>query len=55
MVNTDMGQFAAPIIGMEKMALTPEESALAVFKVIDKATSEQSGRFLSYDGTDLGW
>jgi len=55
MVNTDMGQSAAPLFGLEKMALTPEESALAVFKVIDKATSQQSGRFLNYDGTDLDW
>lgn len=55
MVNTDMGQSAAPLFGLERMALTPEQSAMDVFKVIDKATSEQSGRFLSYDGTYLDW
>lgn len=54
-VDTDMGQSAAQLLGLEKIPMTSEESALAVFNVVDTATKEQSGRFLSYDGTDLPW
>jgi norsolorinic acid ketoreductase len=55
MVGTDMGESAAPLFGLEKMPLSPFESAEAVFNVVNGATKEQSGRFLSYDGTELPW
>ena len=50
-----MGQSAAPPFGMEKLSMSPYESAQAVFNVVNTATKEQSGRFLSYDGTELLW
>ena len=55
MVHTDGGKSVADLFGMEKMPMSPEKSAQAVFYVVDTATSQQSGRFLSYDGTDLAW
>jgi NAD(P)-dependent dehydrogenase (short-subunit alcohol dehydrogenase family) len=55
MVNTEGGLSTARLFGVEKLPMDPAESAEAVFKVIDTATSEQSGRFLSYEGTDLPW
>lgn len=55
MVDTDMGQSAAPLFGMEKLPMAPYESAEAVFNVVNTATKEQSGKFLSYDGTELPW
>jgi norsolorinic acid ketoreductase len=55
MVDTEMGQAAAPLFGMEKLPMSPYESAQAVFNVVNSATKEQSGRFLSYDGTELAW
>ena len=55
MVNTDGGRSVAALFGMESLPMSPIESAEAVFHVVDSATKEQSGRFLSYDGTDLPW
>lgn len=55
MVDTEMGQSAAPVFGVTKLSMSPAESAEAVFHVVDTSTKEQSGRFLSYDGTDLPW
>jgi norsolorinic acid ketoreductase len=55
MVDTDMGQSAAPLFGIEKLPMSPFQSAEAVFNVVDRATAEQSGRFMSYDGTELPW
>ena len=52
-----MGQFAAPISGIKKLPMSPEESTSAqpVFDVVNAATAGQSGRFLSYDGGELPW
>jgi norsolorinic acid ketoreductase len=55
MVDTDMGQAAAPLFGMKKLPVSPEQSAQAVFDVVNTSTKEQSGRFLSYDGSELPW
>ena len=52
MVDTEMGQSAAPLFGITKPPMSPLESAEAVFRVVDTATKEQSGKFLSYDGTE---
>jgi NAD(P)-dependent dehydrogenase (short-subunit alcohol dehydrogenase family) len=46
-VQTDMGGSSA--------RLTPEESAAGLKQVIDRATPEDSGRFLNYDGNELPW
>jgi norsolorinic acid ketoreductase len=55
MVDTDMGQSAAPVFGMKKLPMSALQSAEAVFDVVNTATAEQSGRFLSYDGSELPW
>jgi norsolorinic acid ketoreductase len=54
-VDTDMGKMAAPFFGVPKFSVTPEESAAGVLAVIDRATSEQSGRFWGYDGYEAPW
>ena len=54
-VNTDMGIGAAPSFGMERFELEPQDSARGVMDVIDRATLAESGRFWSYDGSELGW
>lgn len=54
-VNTDMGLEAAPSFGRERFELEPEESARGVMDVIDRATLAESGRFWSYDGSELAW
>jgi NAD(P)-dependent dehydrogenase (short-subunit alcohol dehydrogenase family) len=46
-VKTDMGGSRAPI--------EPEESVRGMKKIIDNLSLQQSGSFLSYDGTHLPW
>jgi NAD(P)-dependent dehydrogenase (short-subunit alcohol dehydrogenase family) len=53
-VDTDMGQGAAEFLSQWKF-ITTKESAEGMLKVIDSATVEQSGHFLSYDGSELPW
>jgi NAD(P)-dependent dehydrogenase (short-subunit alcohol dehydrogenase family) len=47
----------AKMLGMERLpdSMTSEEGGEVVFKMIDAATKERSGRFMSYDGTELPW
>jgi len=54
-VDTDLGKSVASVFGREKMPVTVQDSAGGVIDVIDKATIEQSGHFLSYDGTEIPW
>jgi NAD(P)-dependent dehydrogenase (short-subunit alcohol dehydrogenase family) len=54
-VDTDMGLSAAALFGKTSFGLSPEHSAEGVLKVVDTATTEQSGRFWSYDGSELAW
>ena len=54
-VNTDMGLGAAPVFGMERFDLEPEVSARGVLSVVDQATIGDSGRFWSFDGSELSW
>jgi NAD(P)-dependent dehydrogenase (short-subunit alcohol dehydrogenase family) len=35
--------------------ITPAESVTAMLGLLDRLTPEQSGKFLNYDGTELGW
>lgn len=53
MVSTDMGEAAKDTFGDGWKPITTEESAEGLFKVIDGATKEDSGRFLSYDGSEI--
>lgn len=46
-VQTDMGGSAAP--------LTIDQSVPAMVKVIDGLTPKDNGRFINYDGTEIGW
>jgi norsolorinic acid ketoreductase len=54
-VNTEMGQAAAPVFGLERFPVAPEDSAKGVLAVVDSATASESGRFWSYDGAELPW
>ena len=54
-VATDMGNPIKDSFGDAWHPITPEQSADGVFKVVEGASKEQSGRFLSYDGSDLPW
>jgi len=54
-VDTEMGQDASPFFSEGTKFITTQESAEALVKFIDKATTEESGRFWSYDGTELPW
>jgi NAD(P)-dependent dehydrogenase (short-subunit alcohol dehydrogenase family) len=46
-VRTDMGGAGAP--------LAPEESVRGIRRVLDGLRQEDSGKFLSYDGTEIPW
>jgi NAD(P)-dependent dehydrogenase (short-subunit alcohol dehydrogenase family) len=46
-VKTDMGGASAP--------LTPEASVRGIRRVLDGLRQDDSGKFLSYDGTEIPW
>jgi norsolorinic acid ketoreductase len=54
-VNTDMGKSAAPVFGMEEFPIKPADSARDILTVVDASNAEYSGRFWSYDGTEIRW
>ncbi|OTA64295.1 NAD(P)-binding protein [Hypoxylon sp. EC38] len=55
-VQTDLGNFAARLAGLEKAFVTVEDSAAGVVKVIDGATKEShGGRFWNYTGEEVAW
>lgn len=54
-VDSDMGKAAAPVFGYAKFPTSTEESARGMIDVITKAGPEDSGRFWSFDGTELPW
>jgi norsolorinic acid ketoreductase len=54
-VNTDMGKAAAPVFGMEEFPIKPVDSARDILTVVDAAGANESGRFWSYDGTEIRW
>jgi hypothetical protein len=39
----------------EPADITPEQSVVGMFKVIDNATFEDSGKFLTWEGKILPW
>ncbi|KAJ5279833.1 allantoate permease [Penicillium angulare] len=55
-VQTEMGNRGAETFGMEKAALTVEESAKGVVQVVDVATRQtHSGRLFRHDGGEEPW
>ncbi|KIV80699.1 hypothetical protein PV11_08183 [Exophiala sideris] len=54
--QTDNGNHAARLWGLEKAAITVEESVAGLVNVIDGSTWEAtSGKFMQYDGTTMAW
>ena len=45
----------ALIEAFEKLAITPETSAIKQLAIIDGLTKESTGKFLSYDGSEIPW
>lgn len=55
-VQTRAGQFAADQWGIaQKPPVTIESSVAGMLKVIDTATQESSGKFLTQEGEIIGW
>ncbi|RHZ66787.1 uncharacterized protein CDV56_109545 [Aspergillus thermomutatus] len=55
-VQTDIGNRGADVFGFEKAAMTVEESATGVVKVIDSSTRKtHSGKLFKYDGDEEPW
>jgi len=55
LVDTEMGRGASDTFGWGEIALKAHESVAGMLKVIDNATKEQNGHFLSYDETEIPW
>ncbi|CAI7641182.1 unnamed protein product [Penicillium palitans] len=55
-VQTELGNRGADAFGIEKAAITVEESVTGVLKVIDASTLEtHSGKLFKYDGNQEPW
>ncbi|KAF2259789.1 NAD(P)-binding protein [Lojkania enalia] len=55
-VQTDMGNDGARAVGMEKAAVTIEDSIKGVTEIIEKANPQTIfGKFLDYAGAELEW
>ncbi|KXG52063.1 Short-chain dehydrogenase/reductase SDR [Penicillium griseofulvum] len=55
-VQTDLGNRGADAFGFEKAAVTVEDSAAGVVKVIDASTLEtHSGKLFKFDGNEEPW
>ena len=55
-VQTELGNRAALVVGVEKADITLEESTTGIVKVIDASTREtHSGKLFKYDGSELLW
>ncbi|KAI5864078.1 NAD(P)-binding protein [Durotheca rogersii] len=56
LVATDMGNWSAKFLGLEKAPYTKEYSAERVISIIDAASRENSGRFWdAIEGKELPW
>lgn len=64
LVSTDMGKLgqetfikSAPELKetVEALAITPEASASSLLSVFDRLNTDDNGKFISYDGTELTW
>lgn len=55
-VQTELGNRGADAFGIEKAAITVEESVTGVVKVIDASTLKtHSGKLFKYDGNQEPW
>ncbi|KAI5310716.1 hypothetical protein KEM55_003022 [Ascosphaera atra] len=55
-VQTDMGNFCADAVGVEKAEISVEESVRGIVNVIDNSTRKATaGRFMTWDGRELPW
>lgn len=55
-MQTDIGDRGAHAFGIEKAAITVDESVNGIIKVIDAATQEtHSGRLWAYTGNEVPW
>lgn len=55
-VQTELGNRGADSFGIEKAAITVEESVVGVVKVIDASTLQtHSGKLFKYDGNEEPW
>lgn len=55
-VQTELGNRGADAFGIEKAAITVEESVTGVVEVIDASTLEtHSGKLFRYDGNQEPW
>jgi hypothetical protein len=50
-----MGRFGAKAFGVEKTPLSVQDSVSGQLKVLESATAETSGKFLSYNGSEIPW
>ncbi|KAI1120033.1 NAD(P)-binding protein [Nemania abortiva] len=54
--QTDLGNMAANLAGLEKAFLPVSEACPQIVKLIDAATKEShGGRFWNYDGKEMAW
>ena len=55
-VQTDMGNLGAEAFGLEKAAITVQQSVTRMIKVIDAATRKtHGGKLWAYDGREVPW
>jgi len=55
-VDTDMGRMGADSIGLKSgPPVKVTDSVKGQLEIIENATTETSGKFLSYDGTEIPW
>ncbi|KAJ9495993.1 hypothetical protein H2202_008515 [Exophiala xenobiotica] len=54
-VQTDMGNAGAKAFGLEEAPLSVDESIHGIVHVVDHATRETSGKFMTYNGGEQAW
>ncbi len=55
-VQTDLGNLGAEAFGLEKAAITVEQSVTGMIKVIDVATREtHGGKLWTWEGRQVPW
>ncbi|MCJ1465267.1 hypothetical protein MMC07_003883 [Pseudocyphellaria aurata] len=54
-VQSDMGNAGAEMMGLKEAPVTIQQSVNGMVDQLDAANREMSGKFLSWDGTEIGW
>lgn len=54
-VQTEMGNAGAEAVGMAQAPLTLEESIKGLVKLVDEASLEKTGSFMSQSGEEVAW